>query len=48
MSWQNVVLKALLRWRVKPQSSHSDDVEKVRATARRFSFHPKRSGWRGC
>lgn len=47
MSWQNVALKAFMRWRVRPVSQSTDEVEKVRSVARRYALKPKPpKGWR--
>lgn len=47
MSWQNALLKAFMRWRVRPVSANTEDVEKVRAIAWRFALKPKPpKGWR--
>lgn len=47
MSWQNVALKLLLRYRARPLSLQIDDVENVRGFARRFALKPRPpKGWR--
>ncbi len=47
MSWQNFALKLLLRYRARPLSLHTDDVDKVRVFARRFALKPRPpKGWR--
>jgi epsilon-lactone hydrolase len=47
MSWQNFVVKAFLRWRVKPLSKDGGDIERVRAISRRLALKPRPPrGWR--
>ncbi len=47
MSWQNSVVKAFLRWRIKPLSKDGGDVERVRAVGRRLALKPRPPrGWR--
>ena len=47
MSFRNTILKAILRWRVKPNAGRVADVKKLRATAERLvpNRKPPR-GWR--
>lgn len=47
MSWQNAIIKAVLRWRARPLSKDGGDVETTRKFTRRFALKPKPpKGWR--
>jgi epsilon-lactone hydrolase len=47
MSWQNVVLSLLLRWRMKPLSKREPDPERARRyVAKTFRDPPVPAGWR--
>lgn len=47
MSWQNAIIKAVLRWRARPLSKDGGDVDKTRAFTRRYARRPKPpKGWR--
>ena len=47
MSWQNVALTLILRWRIKRNAKGEPDVAKARALAARTAMKPRiPSGWR--
>ncbi len=47
MSWQNLVLKPVLRWRVKRRAGGPPDVAEARRLAARMTAEPRRPpGWR--